>query len=61
MFYRFVPQDSLRMFLPSELDKLIAGEEKINFQDMKRTNCVVLGSGFEIRSRNALKFMVLCH
>lgn len=36
-FHRFVNPDYLRTFLSSELDKLIAGEEKINFEDMKRT------------------------
>ena len=36
-FYRFVPEEYLRIFLASELDKLIAGEEKINFEELKKT------------------------
>ena len=54
MFYRFVPQDCLRTFLPSELDKLIAGEEKINLQDMKRTT--QYGRGYRASSQQIVWF-----
>ncbi len=37
VFHRFISQEYLKTFLPSELDKLIAGEEKIDFEKMKRT------------------------
>lgn len=53
-FYRFIDEDSLRTFLPSELDKLIAGEEKINFEEMKAT--ALYKKGYDKHSQQILWF-----
>ena len=54
VFYRFIHQDYLIAFLASELDKLIAGEEKISFEEMKKT--AQYSKGYEANSQQVVWF-----